>query len=244
MRHAACPWGGMPNERDEQGFSAEGAVVEILERGGERFARILIEPHTVLELPAGSMDVSLGDRVSVDASLNVTRVRPGPRAAPAAAEGQGPETRARFRDYAHVWRMAGVFAAALVLFLGWRSWMVPSDFGVYGHYRAGAIVQAAAHTPRFAGQKACIDCHTDAQELRAGGGHKAVACEACHGALGQHARGETDVAPIRPSTRAVCLSCHTTRVGMPAPFPKIVVKEHSDAGPCTDCHASHKPAAS
>lgn len=234
----------MANERDEQGFSAEGAVVEILERGGERFARILIEPHTVLELPAGSMDVSLGDRVFVDASLNFKRVKPDPRTAEAAPGGPGPQVHPGLRDYAHVWRMAGVFGAALVAFLAWRSWMVPSDFGTYGHFRAGAIVEAAARTPRFAGQMACIDCHTDVQELRAAGAHKAVACEACHGPLGQHARGETDVAPIRPSSRGVCLTCHTTRVGMPAPFPKIVVNEHSEAGPCTDCHASHKPGAS
>jgi hypothetical protein len=234
----------MRNERDERGFSAEGAVVEILERGGERFARILIEPHTVLELPAGAMDVSLGDRVSVDASLNVKRVKPDPRAAPDDPGGRVPEGPPRFRDYAHVWRMVGVFGAALVAFLAWRAWMVPSDFGVYGHFRAGAIAQAAARTPRFAGQIACIDCHSDVQDVRAAGGHKAVACEACHGPLGPHARGETDVAPIRPSTRGVCLACHTTRVGMPAPFPKIVVNEHSDAGPCTECHASHNPGTS
>jgi hypothetical protein len=34
----------MPNEHDDRGFSAQGAVVEILERGSERFAKILIQP--------------------------------------------------------------------------------------------------------------------------------------------------------------------------------------------------------
>ena len=79
------------------------------------------------------------------------------------------------------------------------------------------------------------------QQVRLTGRHVNIGCEACHGPLGEHARGETDVAPIRPSPRAVCLTCHTARLGMPAAFPKVVVKEHSEAGPCTECHKAHAP---
>lgn len=43
----------------------------------------------------------------------------------------------RFRDYEHVLRMAALFVLAVVAFIAWRSWMVPPDFGVYGHFRAG-----------------------------------------------------------------------------------------------------------
>jgi hypothetical protein len=239
----------MDNERDEQGFSAEGAVVEILERNGERFAKILIKPGTVLELPAAAVDLSLGDRVVVDGSLNITQMRGRPEPAPgapsplngaahAAADGAA---RPRLRDYEHVLRMAGVFVVAIVAFLTWRAWMVPSDFGVYGHYRAGAITEIANKTPRYAGQATCVVCHDDAHQVRLTGRHANISCEACHGPLGQHARGETDVAPIRPSSRGVCLTCHTARVGMPRTFPKIIVNEHSEAGPCTDCHKAHAP---
>ena len=236
----------MQNERDDREFSAEGAVVEILERGGERFAKILIEPGTVLELPAASMNVYLGDRVVVDASLNITRVR-GQESGGTSVGGEplsaGPvaHSRVRWQDYEHVLRVAGVFVLAVAVFLVWRWWLVPSDFGVYGHFRAGAIVEAAARTPRFAGQAMCVDCHSEVQQLRSTGRHAQVACEACHGPLGQHARGESDLAPIRPSSRGVCLTCHTARVGMPVTFPKIIVNEHSEAGPCTDCHQSHAP---
>jgi hypothetical protein len=94
---------------------------------------------------------------------------------------------------------------------------------------------------RYAGQAACIDCHTDVQQVRSTGRHVIVACEACHGPLGAHAIGETDVAPIRPSPRAICLTCHTARLGMPATFPKVIVNEHSEAGPCTECHQAHAP---
>jgi hypothetical protein len=234
----------MQNERDERGFSAEGAVVEILERGGERFAKILIQPGTVLELPAGAIDVSLGDHVSVDAALHITRLEPGAQGALGAhgAPGaSGAQVRPTFRDYEHVLRMAGLFVVGIVLFLSWRVAMVPSDFGVYGHFRAGAIVEAAEGTLRYAGQASCVDCHSEVQTLRLTGSHQAVSCESCHGPLGEHARGETDAAPIRPSSRGVCLTCHTSRVGMPLTFPKIIVNEHSVSGPCTDCHASHNP---
>jgi hypothetical protein len=235
----------MQNERDAQGFSAEGAVVEIRACGGERFAKILIKPGTVLELPTGSIDVSLGDRVAVDAFLNVSRIEQraaGATEASAAAAGSGAaRVRPTLGDYQHVVRMGGVFLVFILAFLAWRSWMVPSDFGVYGHYRAGAIVEAAARTPVFAGQASCVDCHSEVQQLRATGRHAQVACEACHGPLGLHARGESDVAPILPSNRGVCLTCHTSRAGMPAAFPKIIVNEHSESGPCTDCHQSHAP---
>jgi hypothetical protein len=145
------------------------------------------------------------------------------------------------RDYAHVLRMAALFAIGIAAFLAWRSWMVPGDFGVYGHYRAGAVAAAAMRPSHYAGQATCIECHTDVQQVRSTGRHAGVACEACHGPLGAHANGETDVAPIRPSPRAVCLTCHTARLGMPATFPKVIVNEHAEAGPCTECHAAHAP---
>jgi hypothetical protein len=236
--------------QDERAFSAEGTVVEILERGGERFAKIVIGSSTVLELPAAAIDLSLGDRVVVDGSLKVPHLRRGPDGAPAAApgpsdsgisRGQLAPVRPTFRDYQHALRMAGLFALGLATFLVWRSWMVPPDFGEIGHFRTGAIVEASMRTPRFAGQASCVACHEEPQQVRATSSHAAVACEACHGALGDHARGETDAAPIRPSTRATCLSCHTSRVGMPAAFPQIIPREHSEAGPCTDCHSAHAP---
>jgi predicted CXXCH cytochrome family protein len=149
--------------------------------------------------------------------------------------------RAPFRDYEHVLRMAGVFAAAVVLFLAWRAWAVPSDFGKYGHFRAGAIADVASRTPRYAGRALCIECHGDIEEARQGGKHARIGCEACHGPLGAHARAETDEAPIRPNARAVCLQCHTGGQGKPTTFPQIVVKEHASAGPCTECHQAHKP---
>jgi len=234
----------MQDEHGNREFAAAGTVVEIFERGGERFVRVLADGEAVLEVPAGSTDVRVGDHVTVDASLHIAHVsRPGepPPPAPQPMPPNTPEERRSVRDYEHVVRMAALFALGIAAFLIWRSWMVPSDFGVYGHYRAGAIEAAALRPSHYAGQATCVECHTDVQDVRSAGRHAKVACEACHGPLGGHANGETDVAPIRPSPRAVCLTCHTARLGMPATFPKIVVNEHSEAGPCTECHAAHAP---
>jgi hypothetical protein len=237
----------MDSERFDPEFRTEGDVVEILERDGERIARIVLAPGTVVEASIPLADVRLGDRVIVDAAMHVTGVhgRPsvedGRRDAARAprASGETSQAGSRFRDYEHIVRMAVVFAMGIALFLVWRAWMVPPDFGVYGHYRAGAIADGLQRPMRFAGQAACVECHEDVQQARAAGRHAHVACEACHGPLGQHARGEVDAAPIRPSPRAICISCHAAGSGKPKAFPQVVIQEHSDAGPCTACHDAH-----
>lgn len=231
----------MEDDHDTSGFAAEGKVVEILERGGQRFAKIVIEPGTVIEVPA-AIDLNLGDRVRVDSGIEVHDVTAVSDVTPRhSTSREAPPPKPTWRDYEHVLRVALVFLLAIGVFLIWRAWMVPKDFGVYGHFRANALTEVAALPVVYAGQAQCVTCHTDLPEMRKGGKHERIACEACHGPLGQHARGETDVSPLRPSTRGVCLTCHTSRVGMPAAFPKIVVKEHSDAGPCTECHKAHNP---
>ena len=44
-----------------------------------------------------------------------------------------------FRDFEHLLRMAAIFVAGAVLFIVVRGLLVPEDFGVYGHFRAGAL---------------------------------------------------------------------------------------------------------
>ena len=104
----------MEDDHDTSGFSAEGKVVEILERGGQRFARIVIEPGTVVEVPA-AIDLNLGDRVMVDSRLQlheVSAVPPGDTAHLRAAHPQEPPPeKPAWRDYEHVLRVATEVAA-------------------------------------------------------------------------------------------------------------------------------------
>ena len=105
-------------------------------------------------------------------------------------------------NYAHLVRMAGLFVLGILLFLGGRSFFVPKDFGVYGHYRAGALDDARARPIKFAGQATCVECHANIGDLRKTTRHAKVSCESCHGPLASHAAltrmPETPNAPRRP----------------------------------------------
>lgn len=62
--------------RSAQSLSLEGEVVEILEKPGQRRARIMLDPRAVVDISAGGItDVHLGDRVVISGSITIERVR-------------------------------------------------------------------------------------------------------------------------------------------------------------------------
>ena len=66
-----------------QSLSLEGEVVEILEKPGQRRARVMLDPRAVVDISAGSItDVHLGDRVVISGSITIERVR--------TKQGEGP----------------------------------------------------------------------------------------------------------------------------------------------------------
>ncbi|MBL8141404.1 MAG: hypothetical protein JNM38_09870 [Acidobacteria bacterium] len=150
----------------------------------------------------------------------------------------------RRSDYAHVVKVACLFALALGAFVLIRWWFLPADFGVHGFYRAGALDDNRARVPVYAGRAACIDCHSDVVESRKGSRHEPIGCESCHGPLAAHASGADETKPQRPDTRATCIRCHAARVGKPAGFPQVDVADHAPEGACTTCHQPHHPAIS
>jgi predicted CXXCH cytochrome family protein len=143
-------------------------------------------------------------------------------------------------DAGHLVRLAAIFGAGALLFVAVRAQMVPDDFGRFGHYRAGAIDDARALTPVHAGQATCAGCHADVVELRATSRHAGVSCEACHGALGAHARQEV-AKPARPDGRELCIRCHAAKTGKPRQYPTVSVKEHAGEERCITCHTPHNP---
>lgn len=147
----------------------------------------------------------------------------------------------RWRNYSHLIRMAVLFAAGILIFLVGRSFFVPPDFGVYGHYRAGALDEARTQPIRFAGQAACLDCHSDVGELRRTARHASVSCESCHGALATHAAGDAPLKPPRPDGKALCVSCHSASPSKPTVFPQVTVADHAGDNTCIDCHNPHVP---
>jgi len=88
-----------------------------------------------------------------------------------------------FKDAGHLFRFAGLFVLAFLVFLVVRHYVVPKSFGQYGHYRGAAIGEIAQHPAKFVGHDACETCHSDVADKKKAGKHAHVNCEACHGAI-------------------------------------------------------------
>ena len=146
------------------------------------------------------------------------------------------------KDAGHLFRFAGLFVVAFLVFLVVRHYVVPKSFGEYGHYRGAAIGEIAAHPIKFAGHDACETCHTDIADTKSKGKHAHVNCEACHGALAMHADDPASVTPVRPDTAVLCARCHTASAAKPKNFPQVDPADHSGGAPCQTCHNPHNPA--
>lgn len=144
------------------------------------------------------------------------------------------------RDGSHLLRVAALFAAGIAAFFVMRGLLVPSDFGRYGHYRAGALADNQKRPVAFAGKTACLDCHSDVADAQKGSRHATVRCEACHGPLAGHA-DNPDVKPAKLAPERLCLTCHRSIAGRPAKFPQIDPDEHAGGVECTSCHKPHHP---
>jgi len=149
-----------------------------------------------------------------------------------------------FKDASHLFRFAGLFVLAFLLFLLIRGYVVPKSFGEYGHYRGNAIKDIAARPVHFAGHQACETCHSDVQDVKKNGKHAHVNCEACHGPLAKHADDPAAVTPPKLDTAVLCVRCHAASAAKPKDFPQVNAAEHSSGVPCETCHQPHSPAIS
>jgi hypothetical protein len=145
-----------------------------------------------------------------------------------------------FRSYEHLLRLGALFTAGVALFLVLQLLLVPADYGLSGPYRAGAITQNMARPVVYAGQVACVGCHTDVEDTRTPNAHARVSCESCHGPLAAHALDPATAAP-RPDPRAACAVCHLPDPAKPPAFKTVSFADHADEGACTACHPAHAP---
>ena len=147
----------------------------------------------------------------------------------------------------HVFRVALVLVVLLAIGLVARGLLVPKSYGLVGPYRHDNVLeQMNVRSPVHGGAAACGDCHADEFAKRAGGSHRAVSCEICHGPLARHVKGDGSIeAPIVERSYTLCARCHRKILGRPASFPQIVLEEHVK-GPvegkvCLGCHDPHSP---
>jgi hypothetical protein len=145
-----------------------------------------------------------------------------------------------FKDAGHLFRFAGLFVLAFLIFLVVRHYVVPKSFGEYGHYRGAAIGEIGARPVKFAGHATCEGCHTDIQDVKKTGKHAHVNCEACHGPLATHADDPTSMTPVKPDTAVLCIRCHAASIAKPKGFPQIA-PDHSNGLACETCHNPHSP---
>lgn len=145
------------------------------------------------------------------------------------------------KDAGHLFRFAGLFVLAFLVFLLIRGYVVPKSFGQYGHYRGDSVREIAALPVHFAGHQACEDCHTDVVDAKKVGKHAHVNCEACHGPQEKHALDPGSVTPAKLDTAVLCIRCHAQSAAKPKGFPQVAA-DHSSGVPCETCHQPHSPA--
>lgn len=147
----------------------------------------------------------------------------------------------RWKDAAHLIRPAAVFILGLVLFAILRGTVVPPGFGLYGHYRAGALDENRMKPVRYAGQAVCAGCHTGEVAARNAGSHRTVSCEACHGPAANHAEDPDKAKPPKPQIAALCTRCHEASTAKPAWFKQVATRQHYPGNSCESCHQPHSP---
>lgn len=146
------------------------------------------------------------------------------------------------KDVGHLFRFAALFVVAFLVFWAIRGFVIPPTFGKYGHYRAAAIGEIAAHPLHYAGQDTCETCHTDVAGAKKTGKHASVHCEACHGPQAKHADDPGNVTPAKLDTATLCVRCHSASAARPKNFPQMNADEHANGLPCETCHQPHSPA--
>jgi len=144
-----------------------------------------------------------------------------------------------FRMPPQIFRLVLLIFAIVVIYLVARILLTPSSFRDYGFYRGAALAENMAHTPVFAGKKACDECHSDILAKLAKDVHQTLACEGCHGVSRDHV-DNPELKLVIPEDDT-CIRCHEANPSRPAWFRQIKVKDHYMENHCAECHVPHQP---
>lgn len=147
----------------------------------------------------------------------------------------------RFKDSAHLIRVAVALVLGALAFVALRAAVIPKSFGQYGPFRGAALREMQARPVKYAGHEVCEGCHPDVADTKSKGVHAYVNCETCHGPLAAHADDPATVKPVLPDVAKLCVRCHSENIAKPSGFPQVNGNEHSGGQPCKTCHQPHSP---
>ena len=135
-----------------------------------------------------------------------------------------------------------LFAIVISLFVIIRQFLVPDSFGEYGHYRAASLIDNANKELVFSGKEACIECHSDINEMLLSDLHSGLSCNICHGPGLEHANAPDSIKIIKLSGRENCGRCHSIN---PARAKDAInqidiIEHHKEKNDCIECHNPHQ----
>jgi hypothetical protein len=139
-------------------------------------------------------------------------------------------------------RLALAFTIFISAFLIIRHFLVPETFGQYGFYRGASLGEIEQTPVKYAGQKMCLECHQDIDDLKQQDVHSDVSCESCHGPGQKHSENGDTTLLEKPVSRESCGMCHSKNAAKKkeAIF-QINLKEHYIDKKCIECHNHHRP---
>ncbi len=139
-------------------------------------------------------------------------------------------------------RLFLAFAIFISAFLIIRHSLIPKTFGQYGFYRGASLVEIGQLPVKFAGQKACLECHQDIDDLIQQDVHSEISCETCHGPGQKHSENGDTTLLEKPVSRESCGMCHSKNAAKrkEAVF-QVNLKEHNVNKKCIECHNPHQP---
>lgn len=139
-------------------------------------------------------------------------------------------------------RLSLAFAIFISAFLFIRHSLVPKSFGQYGFYRGASLEEIAQLPVKYAGHKACLDCHQDIDDLKQQDVHSELSCETCHGPGQKHSENGDTTLLEKPVSRESCGMCHSKNAAKrkEAVF-QVDLKEHNVNKKCIECHNPHQP---
>jgi hypothetical protein len=141
----------------------------------------------------------------------------------------------------------------IVLSLLAKGYMLPPSFGLYGPYRADAVLEEADRGIRHGTNASCLDCHPYEANIHLNGHHKTISCEFCHGTWADHVTDgkKTGTLPVRKGQEIndLCLRCHNRAIeARPSGVIKTVtLPDHLEkqkvklTHTCNQCHHVHAP---